>query len=88
MDKFSGKPGENDFEVWIEDFQEATADCGRDDQQQVQWFFWFLGGPAKVTWQRTLMREDKESWTKILVYRGQYRVHLDPYTALDKFKNC
>jgi len=66
MDKFSGKPGDNDFEVWVDDFQEATTDCGWDDKQRVQWFSWFLTGPAKATWQSTMEKEDKSSWTKIV----------------------
>ena len=56
MDKFSERPGDNDFEVWVEDFQETTTDCG-DDRQTVQWFFWFLTGLAKATWQRTIKKE-------------------------------
>ena len=47
MDKFSGKPGDNDFKVWVDDSQEATTDCGWDNKQRVQWFSWFLMGPAR-----------------------------------------
>ena len=32
LEKFSGRSGDNDFEVWVEDFKEATADCEWDDQ--------------------------------------------------------
>ena len=28
VDKFSGNTREADFEVWLEDFLEATGDCG------------------------------------------------------------
>ena len=33
IDKFSGKDGNGEFEVWVEDYKEATADCGWTDQQ-------------------------------------------------------
>jgi len=85
LEKFSGRTGDNDFEVWVEDFKEATADCGWNDQLRARWFSWFLAGPAKSTWQRTLTREDKTSWSRIVaVYRGQYGVHLDPRTAYQR----
>ena len=29
LDKFSGKPGEGDFEIFLEDYLEATQNCGR-----------------------------------------------------------
>ena len=73
LEKFSGRTGDNDFEVWVEDFKEATTDCGWNDQLRARWFAWFLAGPAKSTWQRTLTSEDKKSWSKIVeVYRGQW----------------
>ena len=28
LDKFSGKPGDGDFEIWLEDYLEATQNCG------------------------------------------------------------
>ena len=28
VEKFSGRSGENDFDVWLLDFIEASADCG------------------------------------------------------------
>ena len=57
----------------MENFKEATADCGWDDQLRARWFFWFLAGLIKSTWQRTLTKEDKTSWNRIVdVYRGQY----------------
>jgi len=34
VDKFSGKDKTNDFEVWVEDYKEATADCGWTDDQR------------------------------------------------------
>ena len=85
LEKFSVRTGDNDFEVWVEDFKEATTDCGWNDQLQARWFAWFLAGPAKSTWQRTLTSEDKKSWSRIVeVYCGQYGVHLDPRTAYQR----
>ena len=57
--RFTGKCGEEDFEVWLADFREATADCKWTDKQRAQWFSWFLSGAAKSTWQRTLHKEEK-----------------------------
>ena len=28
LDKFTGKSGEGDFKAWVEDYVEATPDCG------------------------------------------------------------
>ena len=33
--KFSGQRGDNDFEVWAEDFIEATTDCGWNNDDLV-----------------------------------------------------
>ena len=85
MEKFSGREGDNDFEVWLMDFKEATEHCGWDDEQRAKWFSWFLSGPAKATWQCTLKDTDKTSWQKIVeIYRGQYGIHLDPRIAYQK----
>jgi len=85
LEKFSGRSGDNDFEVWVEDFKEATADCEWGDQLRAKRFSWFLAGPAKPTWQRTLLSEDKKSWNMIVfAYRGQYGVHLDPRTVYQR----
>ena len=82
IDKFSGESTEEDFEVWLEDFVEATNDCGWTDKQCARWFSWFIRGPAKSTWQRTIKTTDKSSWNAIVpVYKGQYGVHMDPRTA-------
>ena len=71
VDKFSGNSKEGDFEVWLEDFMEATNDCCWSDSDRAKWFSWFLTGPAKSTWQRTLKSEQKGSWKEIVsVYRG------------------
>ena len=48
--KFTGN-GEEDFEVWLADYSEATGDCGWTDQLRAHWFSWFLAGAAKYTWQ-------------------------------------
>ena len=49
---------------------------------RAQWFSWFLTGSAKSTWQRTLNREDKDSWTSIVqAYKNHYGVHMDPRTT-------
>jgi len=49
VDKFSGNSKEVDFEVWFEDFLEATNDCGWNDADKAKWFSWFLTGPTKYT---------------------------------------
>ena len=85
VDKFSGHQGDDDFEIWLVDFKEATEHCGWQDKQRAKWFSGFLSGPAKATWQRTLKDSDKESWQSIVeIYRGQYGVHLDPRIAYQK----
>ena len=85
VDKFTGDPKEVDFDVWLEDFLEATGDCGWNDTERAKWFSWFLSSPAKSTWQRTLKSTHKGSWEEIVrVYRGQYGVHMDPRTAYQR----
>ena len=85
IDKFSGESAEEDFEVWLEDFVEATNDCGWTDKERARWFSWFIRGPAKSTWQRTIKPTDKSSWNTIVsVYKGQYGVHMDPRTAYQR----
>ena len=80
--RFIGKHGDEDFEVWLADFREATADCKWTDQQRAQWFSWFLSDAAKSTWQRTLHKEEKKSWSDIVrIYKGHYGVHMEPRTA-------
>ena len=66
VDKFSGKSDENDFEVWLVDFTEATNDCMWKDVERARWFSWFLAGSAKVTWQKTVKPEDKTFWNTIV----------------------
>ena len=71
--------------MWVEDYEEASNDCGWNDRERARWFSWFITGPAKATWQRTLKQTDKSSWQKIVeVYKGQYGVHLDPRTAYQR----
>ena len=85
VDKFSGNSKEVDFEVWLEDFLEATNDCSWNDADRAKWFSWFLTGLAKSTWQRTLKSAHKGSWEEIVqVYRGQYGIHMDPRTAYQR----
>ena len=80
--RFSGKTGGEDFSLWLSDYKEATADFGWDDEKRAKWFSWFLEGPAKATWQRTLTTEERASWTLITsIFQGQYGVHMDPRTA-------
>ena len=80
--RFTGKCGEEDFEVWLADFREATADCKWTDEQRAQWFSWFLSGATKSTWQRTLRKEEKKSWTDIVrIYKGHCGVHMEPHTV-------
>ena len=85
VEKFSGRTGDCDFELWLEDFEEASRDCGWNDKQRAQWFSWFITGPAKTTWQKTLKSDEKASWKAIKkVYQGQYGIHLDPRTAYQR----
>jgi len=57
-------------------------DCKWTDGMRAQWFSWFLTGSAKSTWQRTLNREDKQSWSSMVqAYKKHYGVHMDPRTA-------
>ena len=85
VEKFSGREGDNDFEIWLMDFKEATEHCGWNNKQKTKWFSWFLSGPTKATWQCTLKDTDKTSWQKIVeIYHGQYGVHLDPHIAYQK----
>ena len=85
LDKFTGKTGDGDFELWLDDFQEVTEHCGWTNEQRAHWFSWFIAGPAKVTWQRTLTTEDKCSWEKIkAAYQAQYGIHIDPRTAYQR----
>ena len=85
VEKFSGNQGDDDFELWLMDFNETTRNCGWTDEQCSRWFSWFLSGPAKATWQRTLTEKDKNSWSKIVkIYRGQYGIHMDPRIAYQR----
>jgi len=38
VEKFSGRSDENDFEVWLVDFMEATSDCRWTDVDRTRWF--------------------------------------------------
>ena len=70
IDKFRGKDGNDDFKVWVEDYKEATADCGWTDKQRVGWF---LSGPADTVRQQSLKNTDEASWDRIVkIYCGQY----------------
>ena len=70
IQQFSGKGGEDNFLLWLEDFKEASADCQRINQERARWLSWFITGPVKAIWQRTLKTEDKTSWGKIVeVYK-------------------
>ena len=83
--KFSGDKGDSDFALWVEDFEEASKDCGWSNTQRARWFSWFIAGPAKTTWRRSLTEADRSSWKAIKkVYLGQYGIHLDPRTAYQR----
>ena len=66
--KFSGQRGDDDFEVWAEDFIEATTDCGWNNDDRARWFSWFITAwPHKVhmatkfeTSRQGLMGEDSK----------------------------
>ena len=85
MDKFTGKQAEDNFELWFTDFEEPTSAYGWSDDQKAGWFSWFISGPAKATWQRTLTTEQKTSWETIVkTFRRQYGIHLDPCVAYQR----
>ena len=85
VDKFTGKQADDYFELWLTDFEEATTAYEWSNEQKSGWFSWFIGGPAKATWQRTLTVEQKSSWEAIVtVFRGQYGIHLDPRAAYQR----
>jgi len=83
---FTGN-GKEDSDVWLTDFCEATGNCKWTNVMRAQWFLWFLTGSAKCTWQRTLNKEEKESWSSIVqAYKSHYGVHIYPRTAY--FRCC
>ena len=82
---FSGRKGEDDFSLWLTDFEEATTDFTWSDNARVRWFSWFIEGPAKATWQRTLTSKERGSWTSTKkIFQGQYGIHMDPRTAYQR----
>ena len=84
--KFIGKKGDNDFCLWLADFEEASKDCKWTDELRARWFSWFVVGPAKATWQQTLTTEEKASWGSIKkIYQAQFGFHMDPQTA---YRRC
>ena len=85
ISKFSGEKATDNFEVWLEDYMEATGDCGWNDKDRAQWFSWFLTGPAKATWLHSIKTTDKANWKSIVkVFKGEYGIHLDPRTAYQR----
>ena len=42
VDKFTGNTKDVDFKVWLEDFLEATNDCGWSNTDRAKWFHGFL----------------------------------------------
>ena len=82
MGTFSGRKGDDNFSLWLTDFEEATEDFTWSDDARVRWFSWFVEGPAKATWQRTLTSEERGSWESTKkIFQGQYGIHMDPRTA-------
>ena len=76
------KKGDNDFCLWVADFEKASEDCKWTDELQARWLSWFVVGPAKATWQQTLTVEEKMSWGAIKrIYNPQVGIHMDPQTA-------
>ena len=85
IEKFSSNQGDDDFELWLMDFNETIRNCGWTDEQRSRWFSWFLSGPAKATWQCTLTEKDQNSWSKIVkIYCCQYGIHMDPRIAYQR----
>ena len=86
MAKFSREKANNYFEVWLDDFLEATGDCDWNNPDRARWFSWFLIGAAKVSWLHILKPIDRTSWdTIVAVFKRGYGVHLDPRTA---YQHC
>ena len=84
--KFSRKRGDNDFCIWLADFEEVSEDCKWTNDLRAKWFSRFVDGPAKATWLQTLTAEEKTSWSSIeTIYQAQFGVHMDPQTA---YRRC
>ena len=56
--KSSGRKCDEDFGLWLADFEEATDDFTWSSETHANWFSWFVEGPAKATWQHTLSTEE------------------------------
>ena len=67
VDRFRGCQGDDNFEIWLMDFEEATEHCGWQDKQRAKQFSWFLSGPAKATYQHTLRDANKATQQNIVV---------------------
>ena len=63
INKFSGEKAADNF---VEDYLETTGNCGWSNKDRVQWFSWFLAGPAKTTWLHSMKTTDKASWEVIV----------------------
>ena len=62
VEKFSGKRAEDGtFEVWLDDFEEATTDCGWTDNMKARWFSWFVSGPARLHGREPLLLDRKKN---------------------------
>lgn len=48
--KFNGKRGDNDFCIWLADFEEASEDRKWTNDLRAKWFSWFVDGLAKATY--------------------------------------
>ena len=70
--------GEDDFQLWLEDYEEASNDYQWKDNDQARWFSWFIERPTKVTWQRTLKSAEKNSWEQIVT------IYLDRRTVYQR----
>ena len=81
--KFSSRKGDEDFGLWLADFEETTDDFTWSSDTRAKWFSWFVEGPAKATWQRTLSAEERGSCRVSIkkIFQGQYGTHMDPRTA-------
>ena len=47
--KFSGRRGDDDFSLWLADYEEITGDFTWSDDTHVRWSSRFVEGPAKAT---------------------------------------
>ena len=79
---FTGKCGEEDSEVWLADFHEATADCKWTDTENTMVLLVFVRCCQESVPDREHFKKENKSWTDIVrTYKGHYGVNMEPRTA-------